>query len=338
MSRGARRALAGWLTGAALAAQAPVAFERQVLPLLEQHCFECHRAAYADERGRLQKPKGGLRLDGRAWIEKGGTNGRVLVPGKSRESELYTRTVLPEDHPDRMPEEGDPLDGREAALLARWIDGGADFGGWTGAPRDEAAAEPAAAAALAAPATRLAWIETLGRDLRPPPAALLERAAAGIARIEPIGESGLLRVEYAGHEAEVDDRRLGALAPIQDQIAILVLARAAITDAACRQIARMPRLVHLDLRETKIGDAGVQALAGLGELRHLNLFATAVTDRAVPSLAKLTRLEQLHVWQSSIGEDGVAALGAALPETRVVGAPALPPPAPPGQAGPRRRR
>lgn len=321
--------------GAAPAQQ--VAFTSQVLPVLEQKCFECHREAWQDDTGKLRKPKGGLRLDGRAWIEKGGTGGRVLVPGKPDQSELYTRTVLPEDHDERMPEEGDMLTAAEASALKEWIAQGASFGDWTGAAGPAATATETSAVA-AAPSQRLAWLDEVGKGLSLPAPSVLAKAAAGKARIEPIGDSGLLRVEFAGHEAEVDDAALAALAPIQQQIAVLVLARTRITDAGCKRIAAMPCLVQLDLRETKVGDSGIATLTGLTELRVLNLFATEVGDGAVASLGKLRKLEELQVWQSGITEDGISRLREALPAARIAGAPALPPPAPPAQAGPRRRR
>ena len=91
---------------AALPAQAPVGFEADVLPILQAACFDCHRGEHTDATGRVRKPKGGLRLDGRGWILKGGKEGNVLTPGRAGQSPLYTRVVLPADHDDRMPANG----------------------------------------------------------------------------------------------------------------------------------------------------------------------------------------------------------------------------------------
>src|SRR5262245_21339303 len=54
-------------------------FEAKVRPILAAHCQECHGT---------EKPKGGLRLDARDAMLKGGESGPVLVPGKPEESPL----------------------------------------------------------------------------------------------------------------------------------------------------------------------------------------------------------------------------------------------------------
>jgi hypothetical protein len=52
-------------------------FEKTVRPMLVERCYECHSAA-AEEKGEL---KGGLRLDNRAGIRRGGDSGPAVVPG-----------------------------------------------------------------------------------------------------------------------------------------------------------------------------------------------------------------------------------------------------------------
>jgi hypothetical protein len=56
-------------------------FEREVRPLLVKRCYECHSA-------KVDKPKGGLRLDSRAAVLKGGDTGASIKPGKPEESLL----------------------------------------------------------------------------------------------------------------------------------------------------------------------------------------------------------------------------------------------------------
>src|SRR5688572_24979620 len=50
-------------------------FEKHVRPLLVEHCYKCHSA-------EAEKVKGGLLLDTKAGILKGGDHGPILVPGK----------------------------------------------------------------------------------------------------------------------------------------------------------------------------------------------------------------------------------------------------------------
>ncbi|MDG2123355.1 MAG: hypothetical protein P8J87_06650 [Verrucomicrobiales bacterium] len=119
------------------AADEKVNFEKQILPVLEKKCIKCHKKPYTDERGRLKKPKSGLRMDGAKFYAKGGDiqedeDKKVLVAGKSGESTLYTFTMLPEEDDLFMPPKGDAMTADEKALLKQWIDQGAEFGDWKG--------------------------------------------------------------------------------------------------------------------------------------------------------------------------------------------------------------
>ncbi len=58
-------------------------FEKRVRPVLVEHCYECHSA---DAR----KLKGGLRLDSREAVWRGGETGPAVVGGKPEESLLIT--------------------------------------------------------------------------------------------------------------------------------------------------------------------------------------------------------------------------------------------------------
>src|SRR5438874_12796574 len=63
-------------------ADSPEFFEKRIRPLLTEHCFKCH----GDLKGK--EPKGGLRLDSRSSMLKGGDNGAAVVPGSSEKSKL----------------------------------------------------------------------------------------------------------------------------------------------------------------------------------------------------------------------------------------------------------
>ncbi|CAN5256011.1 hypothetical protein BH23VER1_BH23VER1_08500 [soil metagenome] len=112
-------------------------FEKQLYPILEAKCVECHKAPYVDERGRTKKPKSGFRMDGAWGYPKGGDyqedeGKKVIVPGKPDESTLYIFPTLPEDDDYHMPPKEDDLTEEEKAILKKWIEEGADFGGWVG--------------------------------------------------------------------------------------------------------------------------------------------------------------------------------------------------------------
>lgn len=97
---------------------APVDFARQIQPLFETKCLECHNPS---------KVKGDLLMDTAANLLKGGENGPGLVAGKPDESEILKRVILPKGHDDVMPPKGDPLAAGEIALVKQWIAEGAKW-------------------------------------------------------------------------------------------------------------------------------------------------------------------------------------------------------------------
>ncbi|MGH7201345.1 MAG: DUF1549 domain-containing protein, partial [Planctomycetaceae bacterium] len=70
-------------------------FEKRIRPVLVERCFECHSA-------ETDGPRGGLRLDDRDGLLKGGDSGPPIVPGKPDESLLiealrYDSLAMPPD-------------------------------------------------------------------------------------------------------------------------------------------------------------------------------------------------------------------------------------------------
>ena len=88
-------------------------FENVVRPLLHRRCLKCH--------GEL-KQSGGLRVDSRAALLKGGDSGPAMRPGNSAKS-LLVEAVRQTDGFEMPPD--DKLDEREIAALTEWIDQGA---------------------------------------------------------------------------------------------------------------------------------------------------------------------------------------------------------------------
>lgn len=101
-------------------AQAPpkVDFARDVRPIFQQHCVECH--------GPSQQMRG-LRLDRRrdAMPNRVGANGSRVVPGNSSASPVYRR-LTGEGGVAQMPPEN-PLPAEQIAIIKTWIDQGADW-------------------------------------------------------------------------------------------------------------------------------------------------------------------------------------------------------------------
>jgi hypothetical protein len=104
------------------APQAAIQFNRDIRPILSEHCYACHGP---DERKRLSK----LRLDVETSA-KGDLGGHfAIVPGDPAASELIRR-VTSGDTARRMPlaaSGAEKLSSREIELLTRWIEQGAQW-------------------------------------------------------------------------------------------------------------------------------------------------------------------------------------------------------------------
>lgn len=99
----------------AAAAPAPVDFARDVYPVFQRECFECHGP---------ENQKSGLRLDVR---ERAFKSEGVIAKGNAAESDLYYRITRPKDHSDAMPNRGEPLPAAEIERIKAWIDAGAPW-------------------------------------------------------------------------------------------------------------------------------------------------------------------------------------------------------------------
>ena len=118
---------------AAKVAANAVDFEKQILPILEKSCVECHAPGKAGPDGKPKKPKGGVVLDSKEGMMSS-KKGKLIVAKKPDESLLYTAITLAADHEDRMPpaKKGDPLPKEQTDLIKQWIEEGASFGKWVG--------------------------------------------------------------------------------------------------------------------------------------------------------------------------------------------------------------
>lgn len=334
---------------------AAVDFEKQIWPILEKSCIECHSTAAPGADGRMKKPKGGVVLDHKDGITTS-KKGKLLTAKKPDDSMLYTSISLPADDDDRMPpkKKGDPLPKEQQDLIKKWIEEGGSFGAWTGKKADDKAKEtPKGKDAEAGgdkekgkekPADKPKEKEKeaphvrLQKGLQPLPAAMLAMFANGPFQVASLGDgSPLLTVGCAGRSDEVDDAALRTLAPIASHVAELELSRSRVTDAACETIAAMPRLLSLDLRQTAVGDAGVAKLAACKELRDVNLFGTKTGDYAMAALGGLKALKNVYVWQTDVSAGAVVRLREQVPGARVVFAAELPEPMAEGAAAGRRR-
>jgi hypothetical protein len=175
-------------------ADGPAFFETNIRPLFARQCQVCHSTAAG---------MGGLRIDSRENLIKGGARGPAVVPGKPSES-LLMNAVL-QSGSLKMPPSGKLKDG-DIALIGRWIEMGAPWGApaETGdkapAPKYWAFVPPAAAKAPAV--QNASWVQSPidafilsaleRKGLRPAPPAdqrtLIRRATFDLTGLPPTPE------------------------------------------------------------------------------------------------------------------------------------------------------
>jgi uncharacterized membrane protein len=114
-----------------------VDFEKQIWPILEKRCIDCHSTPKAGPDGKMKKPKGGVVLDNKDGITAS-KKGKLVVAKHAADSMIVQSISLPADDEDRMPpaKKGDPLPQEQIDLIKAWIDQGANFGTWNGKAKD----------------------------------------------------------------------------------------------------------------------------------------------------------------------------------------------------------
>ncbi|MHC4956467.1 MAG: c-type cytochrome domain-containing protein [Planctomycetota bacterium] len=298
----------------------PIDFERQILPLLQESCFECHSA-------KAKKPKSGLRLDGKNWILTGGEKeGPAVRAGEPGRSPLYERAGKYYEDEGVMPPDGDIYEKTELKLIRHWILQGAKFGEWMGEGGIDAP-EPDRNDLIPAPPSPFKAYLRIGEDLAMASTESIQALRGAQVLVSSLYPgSPLLRVEFVQRRQNVDDALLSVLAALRENVGVLALRDAKITDKAMEEIGRLPNLVNLDLRGTAITDEGLKILARtpLQELATLSLEGTAVTDKGLAHLVAHPKLHTLTIRGAKTTEAGADRLGKRLPNCRIYWKPKRP--------------
>lgn len=290
------------LERSAAPAQVKTEFEAVIEPVFAQRCYSCH-----GER----KQKGGLALNSREAIMRGGEDGPVIIASDVRRSDLVHRISLPADDKNRMPPKGKPgLTPEQIGAIEAWVAAGASF---------DTPARSVTAESPSAPATGAGPIAADEKAPPSPPPAdpgaieALKAAHAHVAPIEP--GSRLLHVDLSGVSPDATDETIAALlAPLAPHVAELDLGRRRIGERSMAVMASMRELTSLDLAATGVTDALLAALGGRVPVESLVLTQCALTDAATASLEAMTELKRVYLWKSGVSVDAAAALSKARPE------------------------
>lgn len=276
-------------------------------PIFEARCINCHNA---------DKQKGDLRMDSPEFLTKGGEGGAVFVAGKSADSELMKRLLLPEDHDDHMPPEGKTqLTKEQVALLQWWIDQGASF--------DKKVAQVTITPEIKPVLTQLgkdaaepAKAEFLAAKAPPAEAGAVEKLRKVGITVSTIAQgSNWLQAKVS--KTATTNQAFNQLKTIAQQLTWLDVSELMLPDSATHLLAALPNLTRLHVEKTNVTDAGLAHLKPLQHLEYLNLYGTKVTDAGMKHLTALKNLRHLYVWQTNVTKAGAEALQQTLPNLQI---------------------
>ena len=219
-----------------------------------------------------------------------------------------------------MPPTGkaDPLTADEKALFAKWIDQGADFGGWAGNLEGKPKEVSSAGEKLPTSAIQELY-KALGKGVPAPKESDWKGVTEAGGRVLPLSkESPLLSVDFRLARDEANDAKIGSVGSISGHVAHLDLSRTGVTSEGLAVVSELDKLVRLDLHQTSVDDQDLASLKGLENLRYLNLYGTQVSDAGLKQLQGLKGLDNLYLWQSKVTDKGVKTLEKALPDTRII--------------------
>ncbi len=105
----------GFLLLLGLPASAAIDFSHQIVPILREHCADCHLG---------DKKKGSFSMNTRKSLLEGSENGEVVALGKAEKS-LIVEVLTSTDKDKRMPPKGERVPQGQIELLKQWINEGA---------------------------------------------------------------------------------------------------------------------------------------------------------------------------------------------------------------------
>lgn len=272
-----------------------VNFKTQIWPIVQKKCLDCHNDQ--NKHPLKKKPKSGLQMDTPEMIMKGGGNGPIIIPGKPKESSMYTLAALPDDHEDVMPPKGELLSKKELETLRLWIEQGADFG--VKLKKYEAPAKKE---------SELNIYDYVSKKTAKPDAVAVKHFERRKFFIQPVQEgNNLLRIDFLAMK-NLQKSDFDNIKKLKQQIVYLNFARTNIQDRDLVSIAQCKNLIILHLEKTNISDKGLSSLANLKSLEYLNLYGTKVSDKGIRALAGLKNLKKLFLWQTKVSASGAKAL------------------------------
>jgi uncharacterized membrane protein len=268
-------------------------FADVIQPILDSKCMSCHNS---------NKAKGGLVMETRDALLKGGKDGKLWDSTAKDLGLMMERIHLPPEEKKHMPPSGkSQLTETEAAVLAAWIRGGADFN------RKVIDLPPQDTLRLLA-TKFLQPAQDEAYDFTPADDKDIHKLNTNYRVIYPLATgSPALEVDFFGVAAFRSDQ-LKELLPLKTQVVNMDLDKMPVTDEDCKTISQFSNLRKLNLSFTRVTGTGLAELARLSKLKILALSGTSIQTADIEKLAGLKDLRQLIIWNTPITPDEAAGL------------------------------
>ena len=282
--------------------EADKAYEHVIAPILASRCTGCHGP---------NKAKGKMRLHTKDEIQKS----KTIVGGKTEESTLIERIMLPDDDEDVMPpEDKDRLSAEQKKIINWWIAEGASFDkkiSELNVPDDIGAIIAGLVYSKPGAITKAFNLPELDQPADPGAVGAIDKA--GVLIMQLAQDTKYLSANAINIAKSFNDAQVKLLVPVKSHLTWLDVSRSGITDQSASDVGQLSMLTKLHLENTSITDQMLQHVGKLSNLEYLNVYGTKVTDAGLEHLKGLKKLKKLYVWQTGITEAGANKLKEAIP-------------------------
>lgn len=288
--------------------QEALVYDDVIRPILSTKCYSCH--------GK-RKQKGGLRLDDKEFILKGGKEGQVLVPGDAGSSELVQRIFLAHENEDHMPPKEKPQPtSAQKDLIKWWVASGASFDKKV---RDLERAPDISntLASLGSPGTEAEVASAVPDKTvdEAPEKILSSLARRGVVSIPVAQNSHYLSVNFVNASAS-GDSIMALLKSIDKQVVWLKTGTYPVDAEGLKAIAELKSLTRLHIGNLEVSGNELSHLAVLN-LQYLNLTGADLADESVNALKNLTSLRQLYLYRCGVSPGEYSELRKSLPRAKI---------------------
>lgn len=290
--------------------QEALVYQDVIKPILTSKCYKCHGP---------NKQKGKLRLDIPDFILKGGKGGRVIIAGKTEESELIKRILLSKGNDDHMPPiEKSQLTKAELDLIHWWVGSGADFNKKVNALVQTEKIKPVLLSLESEETPEAEKIASVPKQAveRADENAIKSLLNRGIAVFPVAQGNNYLSVNFVALDS-ISNQDLKLLEPLSKQLVWLKLGDSNIDDKMLQEIGKLTVLTHLYLQRTAITDEGVRSLNRLSKLQYLNLVGTRVTAKGLTQLSELKELRKIFIYQTEVHAADFKQLAKMFPKAQI---------------------